>query len=99
MEAQDDKVVMQLLHSFNMVSAMYGEDMDSVMANTAIEIIGMKDIPGIINKTFFERGILLLTDCEGIVAHNVKACLFWWVFNEERMENEIKHLIETKSKI
>jgi len=92
MEAQDDKIVTQLVNSFNLVSAMYGEDMDAIMANTAIEIIGMKDVPGLINKTFFERGILLLTDCDGIMAHNVKACLFWWVFNEEKMQKEVELL-------
>lgn len=86
-----------LMASFNRASAFYGDDMDSMMADVAIEILAMKDRSVMKDLTFFDKGVLLLCDKDSgvseAVADNIRACMFWWVFNEEILENAIKELI------
>ena len=92
----------QLMPSFNRASEFYGEDMDSMMADVAIEIMGIKDETPMRTLTFFDKGMLLLCDTDskvsGTVRDNIKACMFWWVFNEDMLENEVKFLIEKSKK-
>lgn len=91
-----------LMASFNRASAFYGDDMDSMMAEVAIEILAMKDGSAMKDLTFFDKGMLLLCDTDSKVSKtvedNIKACMFWWVFNEEILENEVKYLIEKSRK-
>ena len=99
MPKPEDNILEPLIESFTRMVELYGEGLDSAMAEVAIEILAMKDSFYGQELTFFEKGILMLTDCSDEMADDVKACMFWWVFNGELMDNEINRLIETKSKI
>lgn len=80
---------------------LYGTDLNSAMAEVAIEILAMPDRFSGNNLTFFDKGSLLLAHelHKGISNEEIKACMFWWVFNEELMERMLKDLVEPNSKI
>ena len=99
----NDSLMHRLLESFNSASAYYGTDMDSMMADIAIDIISLFDTTSMRSLTFFDKGKLLLEDDKNSslsesTRENVEACMFWWVFNEEILENEVRYLIEKSKK-
>lgn len=99
--AQDHSDISMFMESFNKVSALYGTDLNSAMAEVAIEILAMPDSFSGNKLTFFDKGALLLSYelPKGLSNEDIRACMFWWVFNEELMELTVKDLIEPKSKI
>lgn len=86
----EDNTIAPLIDSFTRMTELYGEEMDSAMAGVAIEIILMNNNFYGKEFSFFEKGLLMLTECSNEMADDVKACMFWWVFQEEMMEEEIK---------
>ena len=89
-----DNTIIPLIDSFTRMRELYGSELDSAMAEVAIEILALDSSFYGQELTFFEKSLLMLTDCSPEMADDVKACMFWWVFNEELMDSSINDLIQ-----
>lgn len=99
METNEDRIMGKLMESFNRVSEKMGPNMDSLMADYAVHILLLKDGNGQREFTFFDKAVSLLCDCSDLdVIDNIKACMFWWVFNEEIIQNAVSELMSEITK-
>ena len=77
----EDNTIIPLIDSFTRMRELYGDELDSAMAEVAIEILALDSIFYGHELGFMEKSLLMLTECSDEMADDVKACMFWWVFN------------------
>lgn len=95
---ESDSMFSEWMKAFNRVSLVSGMEMDCWMADVAAEIVLMSDDICGKDRSFFDKGLILLSECNEATRDNIKACMFWWIFNGSVVDASVEGLLEDVDK-